>query len=64
VSDKNDERMKVTSRSQGYHHVVIVGECDADVTVEDVRRRFYHPQFGGRDAWVTGGRFGCTVHTD
>ncbi len=64
MSDQHTKRMNVTSRSQGYHHMVIVGECDPDVTVEDVRSRFFHVQFGGRDAWVKDGRFGCTVHTD
>ena len=40
------------------------GICSPDVTVEDVKKRFYHWYFGGRDAWVKDGRFGCTIHTD
>jgi hypothetical protein len=56
--------MNVTSRSDGYANTTVSGECSPDVTVEDVKKRFYHWYFGGRDAWVKDGRFGCTIHTD
>lgn len=61
------ERMlafEVTQRSHGYNNETVSGTCPADATVEEVKERFYHDYFGGRDAWVKDGRFGCTIHTD
>jgi len=59
-----EKRMDVEIREAGYAQVTLYGSCDADVTVEDVKERFYHPYFGGRDAWVKDGRFGVVCHTD
>lgn len=56
--------MEVTNREPGYAHTRVQGTCSPDVTVEDVKRRFYHGYFGGRDAWVRDGKFGCVIHTD
>lgn len=61
---KTTQQMSVTSRSDGYGHCTVSGVCSPDVTVEDVKKRFYHFYFGGRAAWVKDGRFGCTIHTD
>ncbi len=61
------ERMmafEVTSRAEGYAHCTVQGTCPPDATVQEVKDRFYHWYFGGRDAWVKDGRFGCTIHTD
>lgn len=55
---------EVTSRSHGYNHTSVTGTCPADATVDEVKARFYHEYFGGRDAWVRDGRFGCTIHRD
>lgn len=55
---------KVISYGAGYKHTTVQGTCPDDATVEEVRSRFYHEYFGGRDAWVKDGRFGCTIHTD
>ncbi len=63
-SRKTTRQMIVTARSAGYAHVAVRGDCSPDITVEDVKKRFYHWYFGGRDAWVRDGRFGCTIHTD
>lgn len=57
-------RFTITDRQPGYAHVRIQGTCAADATVEEVRKAFYHDYFGGRDAWVSDGRFGVVVHTD
>jgi hypothetical protein len=57
-------QMQVTSRRPGYAHEIVEGTCGPDVTVSDIRRTFYDPYFGGRDAWVRDGHFGCVVHTD
>jgi hypothetical protein len=54
----------VTQRSPGYAHVTVSGTCPPDATVKEVEDRFYHYYFGGRNAWVKDGRFGCTIHTD
>ncbi|MER9829205.1 hypothetical protein NKJ51_12560 [Mesorhizobium sp. M0134] len=56
--------MDVTGRERGYAHTRIWGTCSQDVTVEDVKERLYHWYFGGRDAWVRDGKFGCVIHTD
>ena len=61
---KTTMQMIVTTRSSGYNNTTVSGVCSPDVTVEDVKKRFYHWYFGGRDAWVRDGRFGCTIHTD
>lgn len=61
---KTTKQMVVTDRSHGYGHSTVSGLCSPDVTLEDVRKRFYHSYFGGRAAWVKDGRFGCTIHTD
>lgn len=55
---------EVTSRSFGHNNTTVQGTCPADATVQEVKDRFYHDYFGGRDAWVRDGRFGCTIHTD
>lgn len=55
---------EVTNRDYGYNHTTVTGTCPADATVQEVKDRFYHDHFGGRDAWVRDGRFGCTIHTD
>lgn len=54
----------VTVRSLGYNNTTVQGTCPGDATVEEVKARFYHEYFGGRDAWVKDGRFGCTIHND
>jgi hypothetical protein len=61
---KTTQQMIVTQRGSGYGHCTVSGVCSPDVTVEDVKKRFYHWYFGGRGAWVRDGRFGCTIHTD
>jgi len=57
-------QFEVTQRSPGYAHMRVSGTCPTDATVKEVEERFYHGYFGGRDAWVKDGRFGCTIHTD
>lgn len=68
MSDANSitsqERIEVQTRQPGYAHITLQGICAPDVTVEEVRHMFYHEYFGGRDAWVHDGRWGCVVHTD
>lgn len=59
------ERITVTGRQGGYAHEKLWGTCSPDVTVEEIRARFYHEYFGGRDAQVDGnGNWSCVVHTD
>ncbi len=55
---------EVTERTHGYNTTTVYGTCPPDATVEEVKERFYHEYFGGRDAWVKDGQFGCTIHTD
>lgn len=54
----------VEHRSPGYAHVTISGTYTGPATVDDVKDKFYHDYFGGRDAWCRDGKFGCVVHTD
>ncbi len=59
------KQITVIGRQAGYAHVRLWGTCQPDVTVEDIRARFYHHYFGGRDAAVDGkGNWSVTVHTD
>jgi hypothetical protein len=58
------KRIEVDLRVPGYAHTRLTGTCGPDVTVEDVRQRFYHEYFGGRDAWVRDGRWGVIRHDD
>jgi len=64
IEECPDINVRVTSREPGYNHVRLTGTCGPAVTVEDIMRRFYHEYFGGRDAWVDSGRWGCVVHID
>lgn len=52
------------SRVYGYAHVKLEGTYTGPATARDVERQFYHPLFGGREAWAYDGRWGCVVHTD
>lgn len=61
---KTTGQIIVEQRGNGYGHCTVSGVCSPDVTEEDVKKRFYHWYFGGRNAWVKDGRFGCTIHTD
>jgi len=56
--------MIVETRRAGYANVTIAGRCGPDVTKADVEARFFHSYFGGREAWIRDGRFGCVIHTD
>lgn len=65
MSNETEEKiMEVTSRQPGYAHVTVYGTCSPNVTIEDVRKRFYHSYFGGRGEWVRDGKFGVIIHTD
>lgn len=64
MTEYGNDGFVVENRWRGYAHVQIQGRCPRDKTVEDVQKRFYHPYFGGRDAWVKDGKFGVIVHTD
>lgn len=54
----------VSQRLGGYAHVTLYGTYTGPASVKDVEQRFYHPYFGGREAWVKDGQWGCVVHTD
>lgn len=54
----------VEHRESGYANVRVSGTYTGPATVEDVKKRFYHSYFGGRDAWCRDGRFGAVIHTD
>jgi len=64
METQTQKRIEVTHREPGYAHVRLQGTCFSDVTVDDIIREFYHEYFGGREAWVRDGRWGCVVHTD
>lgn len=54
----------VDSVTYGHAHKRIEGSYTGPATTDLVRAEFYHFLFGGRDAWVRDGRFGCVIHTD
>ncbi len=61
---KPEPEFVVTKREYGYAHEKIWGNCSVGTTVEDVKRHFYDPYFGGRDAVVNGTSFYCVTYTD
>lgn len=40
------------------------GTCGPDVTVADIKKRYYDSYLGGRGAWVANGKWGAIEHTD
>lgn len=55
----------ILDRSEpGHNHARLTGTYTGPATVADVEKRFFHAYFGGREAWVKDGRFGCVVHLD
>lgn len=58
----DEKTFTVTSTEHGYNHDRIIGTHTGSVTVKDVEDKFFHDYFGGREAWVKDGRFGCVIH--
>ena len=54
----------VTSSIHGHANVEHAGIYTGTATSELVAKTYYHPFFGGRQAWAVGGRWGCVVHLD
>lgn len=68
MTDQTTKHIEATGHRYGYAHVEIWGTCSPDVTVEDIKAKFYHENFGGRQARVEVrdgvGHFSCIRHTD
>lgn len=66
MTDTIEDRkfIRVTKLTPGHAHTDYEGECGPDVTVDDIKNKFYHPYFGGRGAWVGNGRWKATSHDD
>lgn len=64
MSDLGPKDIEVVYRVPEYARTILKGVCGPDVTVEDIRRAMYHEYFGGRDAWVRNGEWGCVRHDD
>ena len=62
MTDTKEITFTVTNTVHGYNHDTIYGTFTGPATVKDVEDRFYHFYFGGRNAWVKDGKFGCIVH--
>lgn len=63
------KRIMVERVEVGYAHTRLQGSCAPDVTAKEIQEKFYHPEWGGRDAWVgTDGEgntvWGCVRHDD
>ena len=52
----------VDTVEHGYNHTRYGGRCGPEVTIDDIKARYYHPYTGGRDAWVKDGRWGAVEH--
>lgn len=59
-----EKRIEVTRCVPGYANTRFEGRCSDDVTVEDIKEKFYHPHFGGRGAFVSNGSFQAIRHDD
>lgn len=64
TSASDPKWIEVTNRRPGYAHTQLWGKCSPEVTVEDIEKKFYHPYFGGRGAWVRNGEWGAIRHDD
>lgn len=64
MSDLGPKDIEIVYRVPGYTHTRLSGICGPEVTVEDIRKFAYHEYFGGRDAWVSNGEWGCVRHDD
>lgn len=64
TASNNEIKFTVEHREHGYAHARISGTYTGPATVEDVKKKFYHYYFGGRDAWCRDGKFGAVIHTD
>ena len=58
------KEIKVDKIEPAYKHIILSGTCGPEVTVADIEKTQYHPEFGGRKAWVANGRWGAIRHTD
>ena len=59
-----DNEIKTIKAVPRHKHTRFEGTCGEKVTVEDIKKAIYHPMFGGRDAWVSNGRWGAVRHDD
>ena len=64
IAGPNPVAFTVEHREPGYKNSRISGTYIGSATVEDVKKQFFHSYFGGREAWIKDGRFGCVVHLD
>lgn len=64
MTETAEKRITVEDTQYGYAHTRYSGACSSDVTVDDIKKRFYHSYFGGREAWVKDGRWSAVCHTD
>lgn len=64
MQTNREKLITVTRTTPGYAHVLVEGACGPDVTVEDIKEKFYHEYFGGREAQVSNGRFSAVRHVD
>ena len=63
-TEQDRKFIKVTRTMPGYHHTDYEGECGPDVTIDDIKKKFYSPYFGGRNARVCNGKWSATRHDD
>ncbi len=61
---KDKKEIKTEERTPGWNHIEYRGTCGPDVTVQDIKDKFYHPFFGGRGARVGNGKWFAVRHTD
>ncbi len=59
-----EKKINVEKIVLGHAHKQYEGNCSKNVTVEDIKKEFYHPNFGGRSAWVRNCRWGAIRHED
>lgn len=64
MTDRIEPVFTILHSSPGYAHTRVSGTYTGDATIEDVGKKFYHPYFGGRDAWCSNGEWGCIIHDD
>lgn len=52
MSEQEKVEFKVDRTEHGYNHVRYSGTFTGTATIDDLKKRFYHEYFGGREARI------------
>lgn len=66
MSEQQKVEFKVERAEHGYNHVRYHGTFTGPATIDDLKKRFYHEYFGGREARLDANlkTFSVVTHID